>query len=201
MAVPEPDYYKHLAQQLSSHIGKILRIKRDGSVAADNPFVNGPGALPEIWSYGHRVPTGLFQDPQTQIVWEVESGPRGGDELNILKAGGNFGWAKASWGFDYTIPPAGLQPRCNSVPGSKDGGQVGPDLFGINASKAGTRPDFTYSAAMSSSLQTWNFISLNMFIADPGRYMPGTAMTSALVHDTETRRNIVGFLMKASPDK
>lgn len=92
---------KALAQQLNSHIGKIVRINRDGSVPADNPFVTTPGALPEIWSYGHRVQLGLYRDERTGELWEVDSGPRGGDEINLLKAGANYGWAKASWGFEY----------------------------------------------------------------------------------------------------
>ncbi|WP_198683837.1 PQQ-dependent sugar dehydrogenase [Peristeroidobacter agariperforans] len=90
------------AQQLDSHIGKIIRIHRDGSVPTDNPFLRSPGALPEIWSIGHRVPMGLYEDRAAGTIWEVEAGPRGGDELNILKAGRNYGWPKATWGFDYS---------------------------------------------------------------------------------------------------
>lgn len=94
---PRPD----LPQRLDSHAGKILRINRDGSIPADNPFLDRPDVLPEIWAYGLRVPTGLHWDPQGKSVWEVEPGPMGGDEFNLLKAGGNFGWAAASWGFEY----------------------------------------------------------------------------------------------------
>jgi cytochrome c2 len=93
--------HKVRAQELGSHFGKILRINRDGSIPGDNPFVNTAGARPEIWSYGHRVPMGLYQDPEKGTIFEVEAGPRGGDEMNVLKAGANYGWAKASWGFDY----------------------------------------------------------------------------------------------------
>lgn len=95
------DGNKELAQQLDSHIGKIIRINRDGSVPPDNPFLKTPGALPEIWSYGHRVQLALYRDQETDEIWEVDSGPRGGDEINLLRAGANFGWAKASWGFGY----------------------------------------------------------------------------------------------------
>lgn len=101
--------HKGPAQELNSQIGKIIRLNRDGTVPADNPFVTTPGALPEIWSLGHRVPTGLYRDATEGLIWEVEAGPRGGDELNILKPGGNYGWPKVSWGFDYTgelIAPA-----------------------------------------------------------------------------------------------
>lgn len=93
--------HKQRAQNLGSHLGKFLRINRDGSVPPDNPFVHAPGALPEIWSYGHRVPTGVYRDSLTGEIWECEPGPRGGDEINILKPGANYGWAKTSWGFAY----------------------------------------------------------------------------------------------------
>jgi glucose/arabinose dehydrogenase/cytochrome c2 len=102
VGVPEDDLHKKMAQDLSSHIGKILRIDREGGVPSDNPFLHVRYALPEIWTYGHRVQTGLYLDPGTNLVWEVEPGPRGGDELNMLAPGQNFGWAQASWGFDYT---------------------------------------------------------------------------------------------------
>lgn len=107
VAVPENNYYKIKAQRLDSHIGKIVRINRDGTVPPDNPFIKVANALPEIWSYGHRVPTGLYQDSKTGNVWEVEPGPEGGDELNLLKPGGNFGWANVTWGFDYSGALAG----------------------------------------------------------------------------------------------
>jgi glucose/arabinose dehydrogenase/cytochrome c2/sugar phosphate isomerase/epimerase len=115
--VPENNNYKARAQQLSSHIGKVLRINRDGSVPADNPFLKTPGAAPEVWTYGHRETLGFFRDPENGDVWVVESGPKGGDELNLLKPGANYGWAKVSWGFDYTgIMAAPLQ----TAPGVED---------------------------------------------------------------------------------
>jgi glucose/arabinose dehydrogenase/cytochrome c2 len=89
------------AQQLNSQKGKILRINRDGSIPKDNPFLNTPGALPEVWTYGHRVVLGLYQDEPTGPIWEVEAGPRGGDELNILRPGANYGYANVGWGFAY----------------------------------------------------------------------------------------------------
>ena len=72
------------AQNLGNHIGKIIRIRPDGSVPPDNPFVGKPGAKPEIWSYGHRNSQGLARHPATGQLWEHEHGPRGGDEVNIL---------------------------------------------------------------------------------------------------------------------
>ena len=89
------------AQDLSTHLGKIVRINPDGSVPEDNPFVGQKGALPEIWSYGHRNPQGAAIHPETGKLWENEFGPRGGDELNVPEAGKNYGWPVVSWGKHY----------------------------------------------------------------------------------------------------
>ena len=91
-----------LAQDLSTHYGKVVRIAPDGSVPADNPFVNKDGALPEIWSYGHRNPQGAARHPETGEIWTVEHGARGGDEVNIPKAGRNYGWPVISYGRHYS---------------------------------------------------------------------------------------------------
>ena len=90
------------AQNLGNHIGKIVRIKPDGSVPSDNPFVNRQGAKPEIWSYGHRNPQGLAFHPQSGKLWEHEHGPRGGDEINIIEKGKNYGWPVIGYGIDYS---------------------------------------------------------------------------------------------------
>ena len=86
------------AQRLDSPLGKIHRINPDGSVPADNPFVTTPGAIPTIWSYGHRNPEGLASDPATGSFWESEHGPIGGDELNIIERAKNYGWGVVSMG-------------------------------------------------------------------------------------------------------
>lgn len=93
-----------LAQRLDSHAGKILRLTRDGTIPADNPFLNRPDALPEIWSYGHRNPQGLAYDRQHKRLWAIEHGPRGGDEINLIKPGQNYGWPVVSWGKEYWNP-------------------------------------------------------------------------------------------------
>jgi glucose/arabinose dehydrogenase len=90
------------AENLGNHLGKIVRIKPDGSVPPDNPFVNRAGAKPEIWSYGHRNPQGLTFHPQTGKLWEHEHGPRGGDEINIIEKGKNYGWPVIGYGIDYS---------------------------------------------------------------------------------------------------
>ena len=89
------------AQDLSDHAGKLLRLNDDGSVPADNPFVNDPDAHSEIYSYGHRNIQGLIVDPQTGEIWATEHGPRGGDELNRIEPGNNYGWPVATRGFSY----------------------------------------------------------------------------------------------------
>ena len=94
--------YPDEAQNLGNHIGKVVRIRPDGSVPPDNPFVNTPGAKPEIWSYGHRNSQGAALQPQTGKLWESEHGPRGGDEINIPQAGKNYGWPVIGYGIDYS---------------------------------------------------------------------------------------------------
>lgn len=89
------------AQTLSNHFGKVIRLNDDGSVPSDNPFVNTPGALPEIWSYGHRNPQGLLYDSETKQLWDTEHGPMGGDELNLVEPGKNYGWPVITYGINY----------------------------------------------------------------------------------------------------
>jgi glucose/arabinose dehydrogenase len=89
------------AQDLGSHNGKVIRINRDGSVPADNPFVSTPGARPEIWSYGHRNPQGATLDLDGNLV-TAEHGARGGDEINRVRPGANFGWPVISYGRQYS---------------------------------------------------------------------------------------------------
>ena len=92
---------RHAAQRLDNHLGKVVRIEPDGRVPADNPFVGTPGALPEIWSLGHRNVQGAALHPATGELWTHEHGPEGGDELNLDRAGRNYGWPVVSYGVDY----------------------------------------------------------------------------------------------------
>jgi glucose/arabinose dehydrogenase len=89
------------AQDPMDHGGKVLRLRDDGTPPDDNPFVDRPGYLPEIYTLGHRSPQGLAVHPETGAIWETEHGPLGGDELNVLVAGGNYGWPMVSYGTDY----------------------------------------------------------------------------------------------------
>jgi aldose sugar dehydrogenase len=90
------------AQILGNDLGKIIRIRPDGSAPPDNPFVGKAGAKPDIWSYGHRNPQGLALHPVTGKLWEHEHGPRGGDEVNIIEKGKNYGWPVIGYGIDYS---------------------------------------------------------------------------------------------------
>ncbi len=92
---------KSNAQNLGNHNGKVMRLHDDGRVPADNPFVNTPNAKPEIWSYGHRNIQGMVYDKSTGILWSHEHGPKGGDEINIVEKGKNYGWPLVTHGIDY----------------------------------------------------------------------------------------------------
>ncbi|CAN5132083.1 PQQ-dependent sugar dehydrogenase [soil metagenome] len=89
------------AQNLDNHLGKVIRIAPDGSAPPGNPYVGRDGAKPEIWSYGHRNEQGLAVNPSTGDLWEIEHGPRGGDEVNIIGKGKNYGWPVVGFGIDY----------------------------------------------------------------------------------------------------
>lgn len=92
---------RDLAQDLNTHLGKVIRINADGTVPKDNPFVGQDGKRPEIWSYGHRNVQGAALNPATGKLWTTEHGAQGGDELNIPLAGKNYGWPIITWGENY----------------------------------------------------------------------------------------------------
>ncbi|MEX2639439.1 MAG: PQQ-dependent sugar dehydrogenase [Balneolales bacterium] len=97
------DQHAHPAQDLSNHFGTINRLNDDGNVPADNPFYNQEGALPEIWSYGHRNPQGMAFNFETRELWANEHGPQGGDEINLIQAGLNYGWPVIGFGVNYGV--------------------------------------------------------------------------------------------------
>lgn len=108
------------AQDLTNHSGTVLRLKLDGSVPKDNPFVGQPNMLNEIWSYGHRNPQGLVFDHQTQRLWEMEHGPKGGDEINLVLKGKNYGWPMVSQGNEYfSGSPVGVRHQEGMVEPTK----------------------------------------------------------------------------------
>jgi glucose/arabinose dehydrogenase len=102
--------FRMRAQDLGSHAGKTIRIRDDGSAPGDNPFVNQAGARPEIYTYGHRNGYGLAFHPTTGALWQVEIGPFGGDEMNLLIPGHNYGWPLVSLGRNYTGTLVSDQP-------------------------------------------------------------------------------------------
>ena len=112
------------AQDLSRHSGSVLRLEDDGAAPADNPFVDRPGARPEIWSWGHRNPQGLAFDRRGGRLWSHEHGPRGGDEVNVVERGANYGWPVVTYGRNYsgtritdeTARPGMAQPETYWVP-------------------------------------------------------------------------------------
>jgi len=116
--------YRAQAQTLDNHFGKIVRVNDDGSIPADNPFVGQAGALPDIYTLGHRNVQGIAQRPGTREIWTHEHGPQGGDEVNVLCAGANYGWPTITYGIDYdgtviserTAAPGMEQPLVYWVP-------------------------------------------------------------------------------------
>jgi len=108
-------HHQDRAQDLTNHVGKILRLNYEGTAPPDNPFRgqrdphnDNQEALPEIWSYGHRNPQGLVRHPETGELWASEHGPLGGDELNLIKRGANYGWPVISYGWQYDGGPIGM---------------------------------------------------------------------------------------------
>jgi glucose/arabinose dehydrogenase len=98
---PRGDLEAHPAQDPSNHHGVVVRLNEDGSVPADNPFVGQAGHLDDLWSFGHRNPQGLAMDPATGDLWSTEHGPQGGDELNLIQPGLNYGWPVVGYGVNY----------------------------------------------------------------------------------------------------
>jgi len=107
------------AQDLDKLQGKVVRIFPDGKVPDDNPFVGQSGVRPEIWSYGHRNPQGAALNPWNGTLWENEHGPRGGDEVNIIERGKNYGWPLATHGINYSLQPI-PEAKGKSVEGAVD---------------------------------------------------------------------------------
>ena len=120
------------AQMLDSHLGKILHLNDDGTAAEYNPFAGNPNALQEIWTYGHRNIQGLTRDPETGQIWANEHGSRGGDELNLIEEGGNYGWPVVTYSREYwytritkeTSKPGMIDPKVVWTPAQAPSGLV-----------------------------------------------------------------------------
>lgn len=107
--------YVHRAQDPNDYAGKVVRLRDDGTIPPDNPFVGRPGYKPGIYTMGHRNGHGLAANPETGEIWETEQGPSGGDELNVLKGGRNYGWPLVSFGRDYWGPRISAQPSRSGI--------------------------------------------------------------------------------------
>jgi aldose sugar dehydrogenase len=107
------------AQNRRSHLGKVLRLKDDGSIPRDNPFITAANTDPAIWSYGHRNIQGMTFDPVTKRIWATEHGSSGGDELNLVQKGKNYGWPLATHSKEYGFPSREISPN-KSLPGLED---------------------------------------------------------------------------------
>ncbi len=104
LAIGDGGGTRNQAQDVGSHLGKVLRLRDDGTSATGNPFYPRVDAVPEVWSYGHRNIQGMARDPVTGEIWATEHGPNDGDELNKVEAGINYGWPKATYGREYHGP-------------------------------------------------------------------------------------------------
>jgi aldose sugar dehydrogenase len=157
------------AQDLSQGHGKIMRIRTDGTVPADNPFagLSGGAAVQEaIWSYGHRNPQGASLHPTTGQLWSVEHGPQGGDELNLVRAGRNYGWPLVSYGCEYGAPVG----NCTPVGGASTG--------------AGFEPPVSYWVPTSIAPSGMVFYTGNRFPEWQGHLFVGALAGQALWHIT-----------------
>ena len=108
--------YRPNGQDNSTHAGTVIRLNLDGSIPADNPYVSEPNSLSEIWSYGHRNIQGIVYDRENDRLWAIEHGPRGGDEINVILPGRNYGWPMVSYGKEYSRPvPVGKGTKMAGV--------------------------------------------------------------------------------------
>ncbi len=157
--VPEPP------QDLGSHIGKVLRLTDEGRPAPGNPFVGRAGALPEIYSYGHRTMMDLSIHPETGALWELENGPHGGDEVNVIEAGANYGWPIVTYGREYD----GTRPESRWREGMRE-----PELFWV--------PSITAASMLFYTGDRFPAWTGNLFVTamSEGR-VPGTGHVQRIV--------------------
>jgi glucose/arabinose dehydrogenase len=157
------------AQQLDSALGKIIRIHPDGTVPKDNPFVDQPSALPEIWSYGHRNVQAAARHPDTGELWIVDHGARGGDEVNVVERGRNYGWPTITYGIEYA------------------GGKIGE---GITALEGMEQPSYYWDPVIAPSGMA--FYTGTVFPQWKGSLFIGALAGRHLVRLTLDGRRVVG---------
>jgi glucose/arabinose dehydrogenase len=157
------------AQNLDSGLGKIVRINDDGTIPKDNPFVGKDGALPEIWSIGHRNVQAATLNPSTGELWEVEHGTRGGDEINIARKGKDYGWPTIAYGIEYS---------------------GGPITGGITAKNGMEQPLYYWDPVIAPSGMT--FYTGSLFSAWRGNLFVGGLASEALVRLTVEGERVTG---------
>lgn len=174
-------------QDLTTHAGTIMRLHRDGRVPQDNPFVGRSTALPEIWSYGHRNPQGLAV--RNGQLWESEHGPRGGDELNLIEKGGNYGWPEVSLGKEYWGPlsvgeaskPGMIDPKKVYTPSIAPG-----SLIAVEHNRYGWQGDFLLGALKLQHLN--RLLMSDQHVTQEKRYLENEKQRlRALLEDSQGR--------------
>jgi glucose/arabinose dehydrogenase len=164
-------------QDLGSDVGKIHRLDADGRVPTDNPVLPGTSHPSSIWSYGHRNPQGLYFDPVAQTLYATEHGPLGGDELNVIKAGGNYGWPLFSYGLNYDNTPVSRMPE----PDARASTILPMKFWG---------PDFRV-APSGLLMHDGAFLFGALYSSDLLRYDPATGETDVLLRNVGRVRDVV----------
>ena len=198
---PTGNLERHPAQDLSTHFGTIVRLMDDGSVPQDNPFVGDPDVRPEIWSYGHRNPQGLAFHPDTGDLWSTEHGPQGGDELNLILPGVNYGWPVIGYGVNYRtgtqIHPTGEregmeQPKTFWIPSIGASGLIVYDGDAF--------PDWRGDIFAGGLAATHRRLA-RITVAEDGRVMTQESLLHGVFRIREVRQGPDGYIYLATDNR
>ena len=198
---PTGNLERHPAQDLSTHFGTIVRLMDDGSVPRDNPFVGDANVRPEIWSYGHRNPQGLAFHPDTGDLWSTEHGPQGGDELNLILPGVNYGWPVIGYGVNYRsgtrIHPTGEregmeQPKTFWIPSIGASGLIVYDGDAF--------PDWRGDIFAGGLAATHRRLS-RITVDDDGRVMTQESMLHGVFRIRDVRQGPDGYIYLATDNR
>ena len=198
---PTGNLERHPAQDLSTHFGTIVRLMDDGSVPRDNPFVGDPNVRPEIWSYGHRNPQGLAFHPDTGDLWSTEHGPQGGDELNLILPGVNYGWPVIGYGVNYRtgtqIHPTGEregmeQPKTFWIPSIGASGLIVYDGDAF--------PDWRGDIFAGGLAATHRRLA-RITVAEDGRVMTQESLLHGVFRIREVRQGPDGYIYLATDNR
>ncbi|MDE0004050.1 MAG: PQQ-dependent sugar dehydrogenase, partial [Rhodospirillaceae bacterium] len=198
---PTGNLERHPAQDLTTHFGTIVRLMDDGSVPEDNPFVGDANVRPEIWSYGHRNPQGLAFHPDTGDLWSTEHGPQGGDELNLILPGVNYGWPVIGYGVNYRtgtrIHPTGEregmeQPKTFWIPSIGASGLIVYDGDAF--------PDWRGDIFAGGLAATHRRLS-RITVDDDGRVMTQESLLHGVFRIRDVRQGPDGFIYLATDNR